>query len=49
MQQRQAPGDHRSPVVPDDGGAFGTEGIKQADQIPGQRRDVVSLDRVRPG
>ncbi len=47
VQERGLPGDHRSPVVPDDHGPLRVDVVEQADQVAGEGDDVVVLDRFR--
>ena len=49
MKQRRAPGHHAAEVVSDDHRAFGSDVVKQADDIGAQLDDVVGVDRFRLG
>ena len=48
VEQRQAPHDHRAPVVADEHGLLFADVVEQAEQVVGEVDDVVVLDGLGP-
>ena len=48
VQQRGVPHDHGAPVVADEHRLLRADVVQQADEVAGQRVDVVVLDGVGP-